>query len=164
MGCVTGYSCLILGLCLTHIVLAQKNNTSVGVGVEASNDDRVNGTVGMSKDLGNGVSLNAGGSLVSSGNREVKAGISWSWRSSSKDSQDRFNVTLKSDPCKFDSYDQDANGRISKKEMLSIFRNSFAAAMLFDVLDVGTVDGTITKQEFANLAAVVIKYCVRSCL
>ncbi|XP_052764615.1 uncharacterized protein LOC128206289 [Mya arenaria] len=84
MGCVTGYSCLILGLCLTHIVLAQKNNTSVGVCVEASNDDRVNGTVGMSKDFGNGVSLNAGGSLVSSGNRKVKAGISWSWRSSSK--------------------------------------------------------------------------------
>ncbi|WAR16508.1 hypothetical protein MAR_031102 [Mya arenaria] len=41
---LSGYSCLILGLCLTHIALSQKKDTSVAVGVEASKNG-VDGTI-----------------------------------------------------------------------------------------------------------------------
>ncbi|XP_052765478.1 uncharacterized protein LOC128206834 isoform X2 [Mya arenaria] len=163
---LSGYSCLILGLCLTHIALSQKKDTSVAVGVEASKNGGVKGTVDVSKDLGNGVSVNAGGSVDSRGNWGARAGISLRWRRSLKVHKDfqRFNVTLMADPCEFDFYDQDKDSRISKKEMMSIFGNNTAAAMLFHALDRETVDGTITKKEFDNLSAVVINDCFRGSL
>ncbi|XP_052761888.1 uncharacterized protein LOC128204513 [Mya arenaria] len=157
---LTGYSCLILGLCLTHIVLAQ---LTFEVGVEVSNDGGVKGTVDLSKDFGNGLSVNAGGSVDSSGNWGARAELKLRLERSLKYFQ-RFNVTLIADPCEFDFYDQDKDGRISRKEMFSIFGNNIAAAMLFDALDKEIIDGTITKAEFDNLAAEIINDCFRSSL
>ena len=65
---------------------------------------------------------------------------------------DKYNVTIRLDPCFFPSYDLDRNGVFAKEELLTIFGNNEKADALFASLDAepGKTTYTAVKDRVIN--------------
>ncbi|XP_052814620.1 uncharacterized protein LOC128241644 isoform X2 [Mya arenaria] len=136
--------------------VCQKNKVDVKVSGEKG---KVKGSVGFTRDLGGGWSVNAGGWADNKGGSGGSVGVSFKFKRSAQKIGPLLTVTLKADQCDFKFYDTNGDGVILPDEMIAIFDNTYSTRILFQNLDIINENGKIEQLEFERVSPTVIDGC-----
>ncbi|XP_045163345.2 uncharacterized protein LOC123527749 [Mercenaria mercenaria] len=71
-----------------------------------------------------------------------------------------YSVTLQAHPCRFDTYDADRDGEISKREVQAILGIAGETDSLFAELNIMPDDGVIKPEEFYAKVPQIITQCL----
>ncbi|XP_048750372.1 uncharacterized protein LOC125662238 [Ostrea edulis] len=90
-----------------------------------------------------------------------KAGVSVGirFKRSTNDVPRKFSILIQANQCHFNSYDDNLDDFITLEEMTNLFENPEFGSQLFYDLDINKGDGRITKEEFDEMAPLVINGC-----